>query len=120
MTRIYLSKSGQVLVPTAGNSHYALAISELGPDWRGSADEAYAAMWQLGWVRAVDYGDKIYAERYLDGVPVKIADLSKAQRAWLEDQVLAGKQLIWNDVVFSLTSEAKQGQTDDLVNKLIF
>jgi len=72
-----------------------------------------------GWVRVVDYGDKVYAERYADGRPVKLADLTHAQCAWLEDQVLAGKELIWNDQVFSLTTESRSGQASELVAQLI-
>jgi len=95
-----------------------MALTTLGPAWRGTADDAYAAMWNLGWVRVVDYGDKMHAERYDDGRPAKLADLTDAQRAWLEDQVLAGKELIWNDQVFSLTTESRSGQSSELVAQL--
>jgi hypothetical protein len=72
MRRIYLSAAGQAKLPQPGeNSHYGMARTELGQDWRGSADDAYAEMWNRGWVRVVDYGDKVYAERYADGRPVK-------------------------------------------------
>ena len=89
------------------NSHYGIAKTELGADWRGDADDAYAEMWNRGWVRVVDYGDKLYAERYEKGRAVKLAELTPAQRAWLDDQALAGKQFFWNDKLFSQTTESR-------------
>jgi hypothetical protein len=119
MKRIYLSPDGEARVATAAeNSHYGMAKSILGV---GSidAEDAYASMWNLGWVRVCDYDDRVFAERYVGGVPVKLGTLFKAQRAWLEDQVLAGKQLVWNDQLFSLTAENKLGHTAQLVKQLI-
>ena len=70
-------------------------------------------------MRVVDYGDKVYAERYVEGLPVMLTDLPRKQREWLEGVVLSGKALFWNEELFSLTSEAKQGQTPDLVSRLM-
>lgn len=120
MQRIYLSPAGEVRLPTPEErSHYGVARTVLGPDWQGNAEDAYAAMWQAGWVRVVDYGDRVFAERYLNGRPVPLAELTRPQRAWLEDLVLAGKPLFWNDQLFSLTSEAQQGQAAGLVARLV-
>ena len=119
MMRIYLSPAGEARLPKADeNSHYGVAQTELGPLWSGSDDDAYAEMWKRGWVRVADYGEKLYAERYVDGRPVKLADLTRAQRAWLVDQVLAGKQLFWNDKLFSLTTENRLGQASEIVRRL--
>jgi hypothetical protein len=116
MKRIYLSADGIVRQPTAAeNSHYGIARTELGPLWAGDADDAYGEMWQRGWLRVVDFGDKVYAEKYLSGSPVPLTGLPRAQREWLEDVVISGKQLFWNDRLFSLTAENKLGQAQAVV-----
>ncbi len=120
MKRLYLSPTGAVRPPTEDeNSHYGIAQTELGPTWAGNSEDAYIAMWEREWVRVVDYGDKVYAERYVEGLPVMLTDLPRKQREWLEGVVLSGKALFWNEELFSLTSEAKQGQTPDLVSRLM-
>jgi hypothetical protein len=120
MKRIYLSPTGEVRLPTPEEkSHYGVALTVLGPDWKGDAEAAYAEMWKRGWVRAVDYGDKVYAERYLLGSPVRLAELLPCQRAWIEGLALSGKSLFWNDKLFSLTSEGNRGQAAALVRRLV-
>jgi hypothetical protein len=119
MIRIYLSPSGEVRLPGAGeNSHFRIAKMALGPAWSGDAEDAYAEMWNRGWVRVVDYCDKVYAERHVKGHPVELKDLTVIQRAWLENQVMSGKQFFWNDTLFSLTTENRLGQASEIVRRL--
>ena len=108
MTRIYLSKDGKVRSPTAAeNSHYGMARSILGPDWKGDTEDAYIAMWNLGWVRVVELDQSVFGERYVNGQPVLWAELTPAQVGWFEDQATHGKKLVWNDAVFESTRENK-------------
>lgn len=89
-------------------SHYGMAKTILGPSWVGDTEDAYITMWLLGWVRVAEYDDTVYAEKYINGEPVKWIDLPRAQREWLEDRKLEGKQVMWNDAVFESTREGKQ------------
>jgi hypothetical protein len=119
MKRIYLSPTGEVRLPRGSeNSHFGMAKTELGPAWSGDAEDAYAEMWSQGWVRVVDYGDKVYAERSVMGRPVELKALTVSQRAWLENQLMSGKQLFWNDTQFSLTTENCLGQASEIVCRL--
>ncbi|HZM05949.1 MAG TPA: hypothetical protein VFC44_23350 [Candidatus Saccharimonadales bacterium] len=117
--RIYLSTSGQERLPRPEeNSHFGIAKTELGPSWSGDAEDAYDEMWNRGWVRVVDYGNKVYAERYADGLPVNLTDLTALQRTWLDNQVQSGKDLFWNDGFFRLTAENRLGQVSEIVPQL--
>ena len=106
--QIYLSIEGTPRVPTRQEtSHYWMAKAILGVD--GTVDDMEAAMWNRGWVRVVDYGDRLFAEQSQGGKPVDFQSLPAAQRKWLEDQVATGKTLVWNDKVFGSMRETMQG-----------
>lgn len=84
MMKIYLSKDGVVRVPTAEEkSHYGMAKTILGGEWRGNTEDAYASMWQAGWVRVVETATKVNGEQYLNGKPVPFKQLPPEQRSGL-------------------------------------
>jgi hypothetical protein len=106
MKRIYLLPDGSERIPTPEErSHHGIALSELGSDWSGDTEDAYEAMWKRGWVRVVERQDQVYAEMWLDGQPVPLANLTSAQQLWLEDKIEHGKEIIWNSGVFRITRE---------------
>lgn len=108
MARAYLKTNGELALPAPGETgHYEIAKRELGPAWKGDSEDAYAEMWQRGYVRIITTSDKVYAEQYILGIPTKVYDLTRAQRAWLEDQTLSGKQLFWNDKLFESTRDGR-------------
>lgn len=123
MRRIYLDKNGKERLPTLEEkSHYGMALTILrgiDPQWTGDTEDAYAAMWKLGWIRIVDYGEKLYAEQYRGGNPVDWRQLPRAQREWLEDQKLLGKEVRWNDALFESSREGRSGQVDAVVRTLL-
>ena len=105
MMKIYLSKDGVVRVPTAEEkSHYGMAKTILGGEWRGNTEDAYASMWQAGWVRVVETATKVNGEQYLKGKPVPFKKLTPQQQKWFQAQCHSEeKQLIWNDQKFAIT-----------------
>ena len=104
--RKYLRPDGTERLPTEQeNSHYGMARTELGADWKGDAEDAYAAMWNLGWVRVVEHAEEVHAECYRNG-PVPVRDLSAAQQLWLRNkEVYEHKAVRWNGVAFAATRE---------------
>jgi hypothetical protein len=105
MMKLYLSKDGVVRVPTAEEkSHYGMAKTILGGEWRGNTEDAYASMWQAGWVRVVETATKVNGEQYLNGKPVPFKKLTPKQKKWFEAQCHpGGRLLIWNDQKFANT-----------------
>ena len=96
--KIYLSHDGVARVATAcENSHYGMAKAIL--KIPGDSEDMYAEMWRQGWVRVVELDDRVDAEKYLNGTPVRFEDLPRAQIEWLEDRALQGKTLCWNSKV---------------------
>src|SRR4051812_26318306 len=108
MKRLYLLPDATERTPTPEErSHHGIAKTELGADWNGTAEDAYVAMWTRGWVRVVEHPDRVYAEMYLDGQPVPLANLTNAQRLWLERKMANGKAVVWNSAAFRSTREGK-------------
>ena len=107
--KLYLSLVGTVRAPAPGEyGHLDMARAILGSDWHGDVEDAYAAMWNAGWVRVVDSPHTLFAEQWRDGKPVDFADLPPVQRAWLhEHSVQAGKEFVWNARAFALTREGQ-------------
>jgi hypothetical protein len=48
----------------------------------------------------------------------ELKDLTAIQRAWLQSQVMSGKQLFWDDNLFRLTTENQLGQASEIVCRL--
>jgi hypothetical protein len=116
--RFYLLPDGSVRFPTPEeNSHFGIAKTELGSNWQGDSEDAYSEMWKRNWVRVAQIGDRVYAEKYVNG-PASLDSLTKAQKEWLEDQKFNGKEVFWNDTLFEQTREYKPDRRS-IVQKLI-
>jgi hypothetical protein len=99
--KIYLRQDGLERIATAAeHSHYGIARTELGSAFSGDTEDAYAEMWKRGWVRVVEFEDRVYAERHLDGKPVDWEILPRVEREWLEQKKVSGKLVFWNHAAF--------------------
>lgn len=101
-------------------SHYGIAKSVLGSV--GDTEDAYAAMWNRGWIRVAESALQVLAEIYRDGKPVSTQDLTDQQWSWLEDKKYAEKKAVeFNSAKFQSTreSKAKAGNYSDAVRSIL-
>lgn len=86
-------------------SHYGIARTVKGTSI-GDTEDAYEAMWNMGWIRIAESPDEVLAEIYRDGKPVSTPDLTSEQRTWLENKKYVEKKpVVYNSARFQSTRE---------------
>ena len=82
----------EILPLVPGEGHYAIAGRVLAANGieQGDKEDSYRKMWDLGYVRIVQEPESVFAERYP-------AEISEAQRDYLEQQQARGKKVLFND-----------------------
>ena len=98
MRRLYLGPDGtEHIPPDQTGGHYAIASAYLSRAGLpvGDADDCYIAMWSRGFVRVLDQGDQVVAERYANGRPCGLEDLTEAQQAFFQRLRAAGRRIVF-------------------------
>ncbi|MCI0534813.1 MAG: hypothetical protein L0Z50_06270 [Verrucomicrobiales bacterium] len=99
MRRIYLAPDGTEHLPSdEREGHYKIAeivLKRAGLPV-GDAEECYAAMWSLGYVRVVDDGECVFAERYINGCPIREDEFTLPQRAYFQTLREIGRNVFLN------------------------
>lgn len=111
-TRFYLKPDGTArYLQGDERSHYGIAKTILGSV--GDTEEAYAAMWNMGWIRVAESPDTVLAEIYRDGRAVPVSEITPAQRSWLEDKKYLDKKSVeYNSANFQSTREGMENSGD--------